>query len=154
MPTLRLRLQEPFDLTNPTVRSRPNSRDMCPSMLKFCPTRLGDIRTVGARIAAQVGLVSLESYEEGGSGQLGHLYSAPARCRTSIGFSPDSKVEFGSGPVNLDPQTELEEFLIPAPVSGPVEQLFVGGPSGAAPAMPIFPGDPNFQHTLVMVTQQ
>ncbi|CAL2277194.1 unnamed protein product [Prunus armeniaca] len=34
MPTLRLRLQEPFDLTNPTVRSRPNSRDMCPRYIE------------------------------------------------------------------------------------------------------------------------
>ncbi|BBN68210.1 hypothetical protein Prudu_333S000100 [Prunus dulcis] len=45
-----------------------------------------------------------------------------------------------------NPLPEQEEFPIPAP-------SFVGGPSGAAPAMPTMPGDPNFQQTLELLTQ-
>ncbi|CAL2229316.1 unnamed protein product [Prunus armeniaca] len=52
-----------------------------------------------------------------------------------------------------DPPPKQEEIPIPTPVPEPVEQSFVGGPSGAAPAVPTMPGDPNFQQTLELLTQ-
>ncbi|CAL2257381.1 unnamed protein product [Prunus armeniaca] len=52
-----------------------------------------------------------------------------------------------------DPPPKQEEIPIPAPVPEPTEQSFVGGPSGAAPAVPTMPGAPNFQQTLELLTQ-
>ncbi|BBN68979.1 transposable element gene [Prunus dulcis] len=52
-----------------------------------------------------------------------------------------------------NPPPEPEDFPIPEPVQEPVEQSFVGGPSGPAPPMPTMMGDPNFQQTLELLTQ-
>ncbi|XP_034208114.1 uncharacterized protein LOC117621659 [Prunus dulcis] len=48
---------------------------------------------------------------------------------------------------------EPEDLPIPEPVQEPVEQSFVGGPSGPAPPMPTIMGDPNLQQTLELLTQ-
>ncbi|KAI5347763.1 hypothetical protein L3X38_000650 [Prunus dulcis] len=52
-----------------------------------------------------------------------------------------------------NPPLEPENLLTPEPVQEPVEQSFVGGPSGPAPPMPTVMGDPNLQQTLELLTQ-
>ncbi|CAL9014111.1 unnamed protein product [Prunus brigantina] len=51
------------------------------------------------------------------------------------------------------PQPEQEEIPRQAPAPEPVGGTFVGGPSGAAPAMTTVPVDPNVQQTLELLAQ-
>ncbi|CAL8154389.1 unnamed protein product [Prunus armeniaca] len=54
------------------------------------------------------GIDGYQGLKEIREGQLGHLCSAPARCRSRTGFGSDSKVEFGSGPVSRHAKEDRE----------------------------------------------
>ncbi|KAI5313205.1 hypothetical protein L3X38_042379 [Prunus dulcis] len=51
-----------------------------------------------------------------------------------------------------DPSPEPENPPIPSLAPEQVKQSFVGGPAGAVQIMPTLPVDPNFQHTLELLT--
>ncbi|BBN67675.1 hypothetical protein Prudu_150S000400 [Prunus dulcis] len=75
------------------------------------------------------------------------LIMAPKRGGFRRGTRQSSRVR------GQNPPPELENFPTPEPVQEPVEQSFVGGPSGPAPPMPTVMGDPNLQQTLELLTQ-
>ncbi|BBG97313.1 hypothetical protein Prudu_006394 [Prunus dulcis] len=75
-----------------------------------------------------------------------------ARHSPDVGHAQDS-ARFPKQKLGRNPPLEPENLPTPEPAQEPVEQPFIGGPSGPAPPRPTVMGDPNLQQTLELLTQ-